>query len=49
MTKVDIVGGGLSRSSSAISMKELDKSINVIVYEKHKRMGYNSEEIRYRE
>jgi len=41
--KVDIVGGGIAGLSSAISLKEHDKSIEIIVHEKHKKIGYNHE------
>jgi flavin-dependent dehydrogenase len=41
--KVDIVGGSLSGLSTAISIKEKDKSIDVVVHEKHKKIGYNHE------
>ncbi|MCJ7570715.1 MAG: NAD(P)/FAD-dependent oxidoreductase [Candidatus Thermoplasmatota archaeon] len=43
MTKVDIIGGSLSGLSTAISIKEHNRSINVVVYEKHKKIGYNHE------
>lgn len=43
MTKVDIIGGSLSGLSTAISLKKYDKNIEVNVYEKHKKIGYNSE------
>ena len=39
--KVDIVGGGIGGLSAAISLKKNDKSIKVMVYEKHKNIGYN--------
>ena len=41
--KVDIVGGSLAGFSAAISLKENDKSIKVVVHEKHKKIGYNPE------
>lgn len=41
--KVDIVGGSLSGLSTAISLKQINKSIDVTVYEKHKEIGYNHE------
>jgi len=41
--KIDIVGGSLAGLSAAISLKELNKKIDVNVYEKHKEIGYNSE------
>ena len=41
--KVDIVGGSLSGLSTAISLKEHDPSIEVVVHEKYKAIGYNHE------
>jgi flavin-dependent dehydrogenase len=41
--KVDIVGGSLGGLSTAISLKEQDPSIKVIVHEKYKEIGYNHE------
>ena len=41
--KVDIVGGSISGLSTAISLKEHNESITVIVHEKHKKIGYNHE------
>jgi flavin-dependent dehydrogenase len=41
--KVDIVGGSLSGLSTAISLKEHDPSIEVVVHEKYKTIGYNHE------
>ena len=41
--KVDIIGGGLSGLSAAISLKENDKKIQVTIHEKHKKIGYNHE------
>ena len=41
MIKVDIVGGGISGLSSAITLKKFDKKIDVIVHEKHKKIGFN--------
>jgi len=41
--KVDIVGGSLSGLSTAISLKEHDPSITVIIHEKYKEIGYNYE------
>jgi flavin-dependent dehydrogenase len=41
--KVDIVGGGLSGLSTAITIREHDTRINVIVHEKNKEIGYNRE------
>ncbi|RLF28761.1 MAG: hypothetical protein DRN05_03210 [Thermoplasmata archaeon] len=43
MIKVDVVGGGLSGFSTAISLKRHCRNINVVVHEKHKRIGYNHE------
>ena len=43
MIKVDIVGGSISGLSSAISLKEHDQSIKVVVHEKYKKIGYNHE------
>ncbi|MBS3801652.1 MAG: NAD(P)/FAD-dependent oxidoreductase [Candidatus Thermoplasmatota archaeon] len=39
--QVDIIGGGLSGLATALSIKEHDSSVDVIVHEKHKRIGYN--------
>jgi len=41
--QVDIVGGSISGLSTAISLKQHNKSIDVIVHEKHKKIGYNHE------
>lgn len=41
--KVDIVGGSLSGLAAATSLKEHNKSINVTVHEKYKKIGYNHE------
>lgn len=41
--KVDIIGGSLSGLSTAISLKEHDASIEVVVHEKYKEIGYNHE------
>jgi flavin-dependent dehydrogenase len=41
--KVDIIGGSLSGLSAGISLKKNDKSIDVIIHEKHKMIGYNHE------
>lgn len=41
--QVDIIGGSLSGLSSAISLKEKDPTIKVIVHEKYKTIGYNYE------
>ena len=43
LIKVDIVGGSLSGISAAISLKQNDKTIDVVVHEKHKEIGYNHE------
>jgi flavin-dependent dehydrogenase len=41
--KVDIIGGSLGGLSTAISLKEHDSSIDVVVHEKYKEIGYNHE------
>jgi flavin-dependent dehydrogenase len=41
--KIDIVGGSIGGLSTAISLKEHDKSMNVVVHEKYKTIGYNPE------
>lgn len=41
--KVDIIGGGISGLSTAISIKENNKNIDVFVHEKNKKIGYNRE------
>ena len=41
--KVNIIGGSISGLSVAISIKEKNKKIDVIVHEKHKKIGYNHE------
>jgi len=41
--KVDIIGGSLGGLSTAISLKQHNKSIDVIVHEKYKTIGYNHE------
>jgi flavin-dependent dehydrogenase len=41
--KVEIIGGSLSGLSAGISLKKNDKSIEVIIHEKHKMIGYNHE------
>jgi flavin-dependent dehydrogenase len=38
---VDIIGGGLAGLSTAISIKELDDSISVTLYERHDNIGFN--------
>lgn len=38
---VDIIGGGLAGLSTAISIKRLDDSIDVSVYERHNQIGFN--------
>jgi flavin-dependent dehydrogenase len=43
LIKVDIVGGSLSGLSTAISLKDHDPSIEVVVHEKYKAIGYNHE------
>lgn len=43
LIQVDIVGGSISGLSTAISLKQHDKSIDVIVHEKYKKIGYNHE------
>jgi len=43
MLNIDIIGGSLSGLSTAISLKKLNSNINVTVYEKHKKIGYNPE------
>jgi len=40
---IDIVGGSFAGLSTAISIKEINKSINVTIHEKHKKIGYNRE------
>ena len=40
---VDIIGGGISGLSSATTLKELNPTINVTLYEKYKTIGYNYE------
>ncbi len=42
-TKVDIIGGGISGLAAAIAIKKLNKKIDVNIYEKHKKIGYNPE------
>ena len=41
--RVDIIGGSLAGLSTAITIKEKSKSIDVTVHEKHKKIGYNHE------
>lgn len=41
--QVDIVGGSIAGLSTAISLKEHDPSIDVVVHEKYKDIGYNHE------
>jgi flavin-dependent dehydrogenase len=41
--KVDIVGGSIGGLGTAISLKEHDRSISVVVHEKYKTIGYNPE------
>ena len=43
LIQVDIVGGSISGLSTAISLKQNDKSIDVIIHEKYKKIGYNHE------
>lgn len=39
--KIDIVGGSIGGLSTAISIMQRNKSIKVVVHEKHKKIGYN--------
>lgn len=41
--KVDIIGSGPGGLSAGISLKKNNKSIEVVVHEKHKKVGYNHE------
>jgi flavin-dependent dehydrogenase len=41
--RVDIVGGSISGLSTAISLKEHDPTISVVVHEKYGQIGYNHE------
>ena len=41
--QIDVIGGSLSGLSTAISIKEKNPSIHVIVHEKYKTIGYNHE------
>ena len=41
--KVDIIGGGISGLNTAISIKENNKNIDVLIHEKNERIGYNRE------
>jgi flavin-dependent dehydrogenase len=43
LIKVDIVGGSIAGLSSALSIKENNESIDVVVHEKNKKIGYNHE------
>jgi len=43
LIKVDIVGGSISGLTAAASLKQYNKSINVVVHEKYKEIGYNHE------
>jgi len=40
---VHIIGGGLSGLATALSIKQHDKTIDVIIYEKHKQIGFNTD------
>jgi flavin-dependent dehydrogenase len=41
--KVDIIGAGLSGLNTAITIKDHDPTIKVVVHEKYKKIGYNHE------
>jgi flavin-dependent dehydrogenase len=41
--KVDIIGGSLSGLSTAISLKQHNKTLDVTIHEKYKTIGYNHE------
>jgi flavin-dependent dehydrogenase len=41
--QVDIIGGGLAGLATALSLKQHDARIDVIVHEKHKNIGYNTD------
>jgi len=41
--KVDIVGGSFAGLSTAITIKKLNKKIDVTIHEKHNKIGYNHE------
>ncbi len=41
--KIEIVGGSIGGLSTAISLKEHDRSIQVVVHEKYKTIGFNPE------
>ena len=41
--KVDIIGAGLSGLNTAITIKDHDPAIKVVVHEKYKEIGYNHE------
>jgi flavin-dependent dehydrogenase len=43
ISRVDIVGGSLSGLSTAISIKDHNPSVEVVVHEKYKTIGYNHE------
>ena len=43
LIKVDIVGGSISGLTAAASLKQCNKSIDVVVHEKYKEIGYNHE------
>jgi flavin-dependent dehydrogenase len=42
-TKVDIIGGSIAGLATAITIKKLNKKIDVNIYEKHKKIGYSPE------
>jgi flavin-dependent dehydrogenase len=41
--KVDIIGGGIGSLSTALSIKEYNPGLKVVVHEKYKKIGYNHE------
>ncbi len=41
--KIDIVGGSISGLAAAMSIREKNKKIQVVVHEKYKKIGYNHE------
>ena len=41
--QVDIVGGGLSGLATALSLKQCNKDIHVIIHEKHRKIGFNTD------